>query len=282
MLKENKECLILDFADLDTNPDYTYRWCFGDTLLHEHTDFYEIVFITSGDWLHDFQNSTECVKAGNLLIFDVKQRHRLRSLSSSAIHFTLCLSPNYFRALMNFFPSAQNIFQKKQYYLSSLDDISFSYLLMITNQLQKENTSAEFDKVKLFFYNALSFLAPSIIQLEETEYSIANDIYVKLKNLSFLTLSMSDIYKQYPCSVPTIIKQFKQLVGVTPVQFQTSIRLEQAARQLCESPLSIEEISFNLGFHSLSHFYELFKSHYHMTPSAYRKKHKKAIFIKES
>ena len=273
MTNKMEKCDIVTFASLDQNPHYTYRWGLGDTWFHEHADFYEIILITSGEWLHDFQDTTEFLKPGDLLLFDVKQRHRLNSHSTGCIHFTMCLSPSYFHKLMGFFPSTQNIFQKEKYYLTSLDDTTFSYLLMLTNQFK--NATAEFNKIQLFFYNALSFISPNIIETEMVEPDIANDIYIKIRNLSFLTLSMNDIYKQYPCSIPTIIKKFKQLTGMTPVQFQTSVRLDQATILLSESPLSIEEIAFSLGFHSISHFYEIFKAHFKMTPNAYRKKYER-------
>lgn len=271
MSNNPNSCLILKLADLGEIPHYTYRWCSGETMLHKHTDFYELILVTSGEFIHRYQNNTEIIKKGDLLIFDMKQKHRLSSSSPDSIHFTLCLSSEYFHMLMNSFSFFTSIFKNSKYHLVSLDDISFSYLHMLTNRLQ--SSTSEFDEIKLFFYNALSSILHTGGKSQQDDDDCATDIYIKIKNLSYLTLSLSDIYKKYPYSTPTIIKEFKKLTGVTPMQFQTTTRLEHAARQLRESTLSIDDIFFNLGFHAPSHFYRLFKTHYHLTPNEYRKKY---------
>jgi AraC-like DNA-binding protein len=51
-------------------------------------------------------------------------------------------------------------------------------------------------------------------------------------------------------------------------------RLEECARALIDAPgrgRLVTEIAFDYGFNSLTHFGRVFRSHYGMTPSAYRR-----------
>ena len=63
---------------------------------------------------------------------------------------------------------------------------------------------------------------------------------------------------------------FKQSTGLTPHQYVTKCRLEQAKKLLRRSHLPIIEICLQVGFHNQSHFTRLFRQHFQITPKAYR------------
>jgi AraC family transcriptional regulator len=63
---------------------------------------------------------------------------------------------------------------------------------------------------------------------------------------------------------------FKQLMGVTPHSYLTSVRLEQARRRLANTKHSIIEIAGQTGFGSQSHFTRVFRAAFGTTPRAYR------------
>ncbi|EAZ91295.1 helix-turn-helix transcriptional regulator [Crocosphaera chwakensis] len=63
---------------------------------------------------------------------------------------------------------------------------------------------------------------------------------------------------------------FKQSIGLTPHQYVTKCRLEQAKILLKRSPLSIVEICHQVGFQNQSHFTRLFRQHFKITPKTYR------------
>jgi AraC-like DNA-binding protein len=60
----------------------------------------------------------------------------------------------------------------------------------------------------------------------------------------------------------------------TVTQFIQRRRLEECARELIEAPVRgrlVTEIAFDYGFNSLTHFGRVFRSHYGLTPSEYRR-----------
>ncbi|MFJ6414395.1 bifunctional transcriptional activator/DNA repair enzyme AdaA [Terribacillus saccharophilus] len=68
-------------------------------------------------------------------------------------------------------------------------------------------------------------------------------------------------------------RTFKLVSGFTPLQFLHQTRIDQAKKLLLTSSLSATDISFLVGYTSLSHFSKVFKDKLHLSPSSFRKKH---------
>jgi len=73
-----------------------------------------------------------------------------------------------------------------------------------------------------------------------------------------------------PISHGHLCRLFRQHYGMTIIQYVNDTRLSYAARMLLQDDVSILEISAEIGFSSLSHFYRLFKEKYGVTPKDYR------------
>ncbi len=76
---------------------------------------------------------------------------------------------------------------------------------------------------------------------------------------------MADMSKTNFC------KCFKEITGSSPIAYSMSVRMRHACYALAESDRSITDIAYNLGFGSMSHFIDLFKKRFGMTPLKYRK-----------
>lgn len=74
-----------------------------------------------------------------------------------------------------------------------------------------------------------------------------------------------------------LLRKFKSHFGTTPHQYLTSVRLENAKKQVESTAIPITEICFNAGYESLSSFSELFKKHYKNSPETHRKLHRKKV-----
>lgn len=82
--------------------------------------------------------------------------------------------------------------------------------------------------------------------------------------------SLAQLSKQYYLSVPQLIRRFKAETGVTPYSYLMTIRLHAAEIYLKYTMLTIEEISYKIGFSSTSNFIVQFQKHYGTTPQQYR------------
>ena len=80
-----------------------------------------------------------------------------------------------------------------------------------------------------------------------------------------------DIASDIPYSYSFIQKQFRQYVGIPPIEYFNSIKLTYAKEVLTNTETSIISIAGALGFESPAHFNHLFKRTFNITPTAYRK-----------
>lgn len=66
-------------------------------------------------------------------------------------------------------------------------------------------------------------------------------------------------------------KMFKQYTGIAPVQYHLDLKVRRAREMLIATHMSIKEIAFELGFHSVHYFSRFFKKKTGVSPSEIRK-----------
>lgn len=77
---------------------------------------------------------------------------------------------------------------------------------------------------------------------------------------SLLNMSRSSFYSK-----------IKSLTGEAPADYVRSLKIQKAAELLSEDKLNINEIAEATGFNDAKYFREVFKKHYNMNPSEYKK-----------
>lgn len=68
-----------------------------------------------------------------------------------------------------------------------------------------------------------------------------------------------------------ISKEFKKYIGITVNEYIITTRISHAKDLLKYSDLSVNDITFEIGFNNVTHFINLFKARENLTPLAYRK-----------
>lgn len=69
-------------------------------------------------------------------------------------------------------------------------------------------------------------------------------------------------------------KLFKQVTGLTPLQYMVRFRLEQAKKQMLTTDEPLESIMLETGFRNYGYFWRTFKAVYGDSPQNYRQTHK--------
>ena len=139
------------------------------------------------------------------------------------------------------------LFQKFLHYDSSQLFLKSRILLMEIFLSLSSSTTAE--NTPEYITKALRYLSEHI----KEKPTIA-----KLSELSHI----SEVYFR---------KQFKTYMGVTPIEYRNSMRLESARTYLEYGEISVQEISDMLGYSTVSHFIKEFKLRYGSSPLQYRK-----------
>lgn len=83
--------------------------------------------------------------------------------------------------------------------------------------------------------------------------------------------SVSFYASQLNVSLPHFCTTVKKSVGMTPLEFISSVITMDAKARLKSTDMSVKEIAFTLGFSNLSFFNKYFRQHTGMTPQEFRK-----------
>lgn len=149
-------------------------------------------------------------------------------------------------------------------------------------QILKDYPSELFDKI-CETYEESYFLSVSYF------YRLLDDVYKKLEvdlmPVSYMTIepaveyiennynqtiSISTLIELCHCSESGFFKLFKKLTGVTPITYKHNIMIQHALELLSHTNLSVEEISFRVGFSSSNYFRKIFTQLTGKTPKEVR------------
>lgn len=85
-------------------------------------------------------------------------------------------------------------------------------------------------------------------------------------------ISLDDIAGQAKISKSTVLNLFHKYLHITPINYLINYRLNEAALLLSKTEKKVNTISIETGFNNVDYFCRLFKKHYNLTPTEYRKK----------
>ena len=86
------------------------------------------------------------------------------------------------------------------------------------------------------------------------------------------TATIEELIKDIPSSRRNIVRRFKQITGITPIEYLQQTRIEAAKKLLERTGQQMTEVIFKSGYSDPKAFRKIFKKSVGMTPSQYREK----------
>lgn len=108
---------------------------------------------------------------------------------------------------------------------------------------------------------------------EEFDNRIANQIKEILKEHLHSTLSVDELAALLNYNKSYLFRQFKASTGHTIMSYFTALKIDEAKRLLCESEMTVSQISASLSFDTPNYFSKTFKRCTGISPVDYRKIH---------
>ena len=116
---------------------------------------------------------------------------------------------------------------------------------------------------------------PEIYATEKTALFISECKKYVRNNLS--TVTVADMAAEQHYNAKYFSRAFSKIMGMTPSEYITDVRLEWAKSSLINSEFTINEIMEAIGYDHRNGFNAAFKKKYGYPPAEYRKKNKKDI-----
>ena len=250
---------------------------------HWHTEF-EFVYIESGTvtfWIGEKQFT---LSEGNGVFINSKILHRFHSPTGAAI-------PNF--VCMPFFIAAQDSFIYHKYILPVIssnltfqvfhDNISWqAKALSIIKQIiavQDCTSSSELATSYLLQMLWLEIYENADIKYTKDHINESASSQARLQLMMqyihqnyIRDISLGDIAEHAKISKSTVLNLFRRYLHITPINYLINYRLNEAAHLLTKTEKKINTISYETGFNNVDYFCRLFKKHYQLTPTEYRKK----------
>ncbi len=126
-----------------------------------------------------------------------------------------------------------------------------SYLYELTAILYRNNILADRNE----FLQKVEYLVPVLEYINENYNE-----HISLKKIS----SIANLHPSYFCKV------FKNALGVSFIEYQNLVKINNAKKFMLTTQKNITEISFDVGFASASYFIKTFKKYNHFSPNRYK------------
>jgi AraC-like DNA-binding protein len=253
---------------------------------HTH-DFIEIIYVKSGKAIQKVNGTSYEVGEGDLLFINYGAHHEY--ISNDGYSFVnICFHPETFS---DGIVTRENAFAVLQ--LTAFDEIrgesdngtvSFKGESRIKLERILDDMLCEYNSRKKGWHDAIkSYMNLLLIEVlrklsvegeSDGEVGIWRSISAYIDANLGMDLSLSALAEKCFYNPSYFSRSFKERFGITLVEYVTRSRTEAAARLLCESELSTEEIAVKCGFGDRTALYRAFSKQYGMTPREWREQKK--------
>ena len=273
--------------------------------LHSH-DYFELMYVIKGNVYQNIENQKHFYPEGSLCLMNRNIRHKeeyttdyraafialspalIENLISTSKHFIFdCEYSDNLQKLLIFFSSNidKDVKAKKEYIdFIPLDNSlalkkMYSCFEAITRSLTTGNVGATYHIMEnilkildmLSKENYYTTVPVSIGTQKENSLFKEINLYLRENKGRVSRQELSDHFSYNGTYLNRVVKKY---TGLSIINYGFTIALKEAARLLIETDMKIYEICDDLSFANHTHFFNLFKDTYGMTPTEYRNLHK--------
>lgn len=262
---------------VDTQPDYPS---------HTH-NFTEIVVVTHGRGLHDLPQQSYAIAAGDVFVIPRGQAHRFRETDQLAIvnviydatvlapaSHALAMLPGY-HALFVIEPHLRARGHGRGHLMVSTEQLTL--LRAGIDELARELT-LQMPGYALVAQAALTRLIVMLARWYNSTPERPVQSVLALGQLHQYILShlaepvtVPEIADHLHCSPRTLQRTCRAMLGQSPLQYLTTVRLHEAARLLRDTDQPVTEIAGQVGYADSAYFSRQFHGFHDRSPRAYRR-----------
>lgn len=242
---------------------------------HSH-EFYELVYIRDGFCLHDVDDKMMLLMEGDLFMIKPGQHHRY--IGNRVVNIFNCLFavdqiPQEFALLPVFAPDMGRSHPHIHLELNERKDVVRLLTGMLGELSEKQfgwETKLHSQLISLLVDYARMYARHTVLESDKQTYiGYVTPALLYIDQNYVRDLTVREIAAAVGVSGDYLTRQFKQVIGITPLDYLKRYRFARAM-ELLQQSVSVTEVAERVGFMSLSHFSREFKKELGITPSQYR------------
>lgn len=263
-----------DYSDINC-----HAWKGSVVNEHAHRDYYEIIITMDGYPENTVEGESFTSRAGDVLILSPGSSHKIYC-SEIGQHYNIAVRTECFEGLASGKPAVKNTLKEKGFLTVTLNECEYAYVLECIEKIENGiSPSYSYNLaqtvISVIFIAVIDKALPDEGSREAAVY-YCRDAIRKIENGSLSDKNASEIYMSYPISHSVFIAEFKRITGKNPSEYLKESKLYRAKNLLLTTSSSVLDISYEVGYDSVSHFIKCFKKKYGVTPHKYRNENKNA------
>lgn len=236
----------------------TYRGILQPFADHAH-DHYVFGIVREGERELVLNGKLLRIKKGDILVFNVGDAHGCTQVSESPFAYD------------SFTVAAEILDGERFYFPSNTDDLPHKQLEEVFSLLDR---CREEDALEAFVAFEQTLVAkPDVNPLNPKHEEAAACLYAHILGHLAERINVGEFAKNEDISAYALIRAYRRMFSLTPVQHQLALRVD-AACKLLASGANASDAAAELGFSDQAHLAREFKKRIGCTPGAYTAMHK--------
>lgn len=241
----------------------------SSSIKHAKIASYLFLYTLSGTGCLYYRGQSFLLQAGDFFWIDCKEEYRYEAKSEQPWE-TLSIHM-YGATIAGYYDQYDN--NQMPVYHSQSSSLILELAQQLLNLQYTRTQKTELLNAQLLT-QLLTEIILTTIYVKDNTYSIPSKILnmqTYLEHNYTQAITLDQLARQYGMNKFQLTKDFKQYIGLPPIEYLIHIRINAAKGLLQYSDKSVQEIANEVGVDNVSHFINLFKARVNCTPLSYRK-----------